>query len=163
MKGVDENSLQEQWEEINSLQLKTPVKILKSIECEILKDGNLDLASNVLSQLDYVIIAIHTDVCMGKTDMERRLIKAIENPFSNILAHPSARIFGKKPPIWVDMKKIIDACVANDVALDINGAPSRLDPYPSLIEYALNKGAMFTLDSDTHNYEGYWNITMPLV
>lgn len=158
MKGVDENLLQNQLKEIDSLQSESDVAILKSIECEILKDGTLDLSPNVLQQLDYVIIAIHTDICMAEKDMERRLIRAIENPLSNILAHPSARIYGKKPPILVNMNKIIDACASNNVAIEINGDPSRLDLSPRLIDYALKKGAMFTLDSDTHKPEGYWNI-----
>lgn len=158
MKGVDENLLQNQLKEIDSLQSESDVAILKSIECEILKDGTLDLSPNVLHQLDYVIIAIHTDICMAEKDMERRLIRAIENPLSNILAHPSARIYGKKPPILVNMCKIIDACASNNVAIEINGDPSRLDLSPRLIDYALNKGVMFTLDSDTHKPEGYWNI-----
>lgn len=162
MKGVDEISLQDQWAEISSLQSVSPVKIFKSLECEILRDGSLDMASNALSQLDYVIIAIHTDICMREIDMERRLIRAIENPFSNILAHPSARIYGKKPPILVNMKKIIDACVANDVVIEINGDPSRLDLDPTLIDYASNKGAFFTIDSDTHNVNGYFNINNAL-
>lgn len=158
MKGVDENLLQNQLKEIDSLQSESDVMILKSIECEILKDGTLDLSPNVLPLLDYVIIAIHTDICLSEKDMERRLIRAIENPFSNILAHPSARIYRKKPPILVNMNKIIDACASNNVAIEINGDPSRLDLCPQLIEYALNKGVMFTLDSDTHKQEGYWNI-----
>ncbi len=158
LQGVDEESLQLQWNEIDAAQSKSHCRILKSVECEILPNGSLDLSLYLLSELDYVIIAIHSDICMVESEMERRLIRAIENPFSNILAHPSGRIYDKKPPILVNMKKIIDACVANNVAIEINGDPSRLDLGPDLIEHALNKGALFTLDSDTHRYEGYWNI-----
>lgn len=90
--------------------------------------------------------------------MESRLIKAIENPLTKILAHPSARIYKKKPPVNVDMHKIIDACIQNNIVIEINGDPSRLDLDPKYIGYALDKGAYFSVDSDTHSLNGFFNI-----
>lgn len=140
--GIDEEKLFSQIEEIDKLNQMIPINILKSIECEILPNGDLDLTDDCLSCLDYVIIAIHTHSDMNKSEMMMRLLKAIENPYSKILAHPSARIYRKKPEIFIDMYKIIDACIRNNVVIEINGDPSRLDIDPKYIQYALEKGAM---------------------
>ena len=156
--GVSEENLIEQLREIDQLKNKNSIKILKSIECEILTNGELDLENEYLKLLDYVIIAIHTNTIMTKPEMEKRIIRAIENPHTRIFAHPCARIYKKKPSIFADIKKIIDACIQNGVAIEINGDPSRIDLDPRFIEYALERGAMFTLDSDTHDRLGFKNI-----
>lgn len=156
--GISEDELMAQCDVIDAINIQQKIRVLKSIECEILSNGQLDLANEYLKLLDYVIIGIHTHSIMTKPEMERRMIKAIENPYSKILAHPSARIYKKKPPILVDMYKIIDACVQNGVTLEINGDPARLDLDPKYINYALDQGAFFTVDSDTHSVNGFKNI-----
>ena len=95
---------------------------------------------------------------MMKKEAEHRLITAIENEYTSILAHPSSRILNKKVELFVDMYKIIDACIANNVIIEINGDPSRLDLDPKYIKYALEKGAIFSLDADTHTSNGFKNI-----
>ena len=156
--GLTKEKLFEQLADIDRLNKQNSIKILKSIECEILPNGNLDIDGEGLQLLDYVIIAIHTHSNMTQKEMEKRIIRAIENPFSNILAHPSARIYKKKPAIFVDIKKIIDACIQNEVVIEINGDSSRLDLDPKYINYALEKGAYFSLDSDTHSRNGFKNV-----
>lgn len=111
-----------------------------------------------LSKLDYVIVACHRDEMMSKKDATNRIIKAIENKHSNILAHPLARLYQKKVGLYLDMHKVIDACIANQVAIEINGDPDRLDLSPEYIGYAINNGAMFTIDSDTHTEHSFKNI-----
>ena len=157
--GIDEDSVLRQHNEIDALNHSdSSCRILKGVECEILPDGSLDFASNILETFDYVIIAAHRDTNMVKSIATNRLIKAIENPSANILAHPSARLYGKNVGLLLDMHKIIDACVANRVIIEINGDSDRLDLDPKYIDYALDKGAIFSLDSDTHIREGYFNI-----
>ena len=158
LNGITDETLVDQHKIIDSLNLETSCKILKSAECEVLSDGSLDLSEQSLKLLDYTIIAIHRDTCQIKPIVEKRLIKAIENPFSNILAHPSARLFQKKVELCVDMYKIIDACAANNVAIEINGDPERLDLDLKYISYALEKGVMVTFDSDTHLPNSFKNI-----
>ena len=158
MFGISDESISEQHDKIDSLNMNTTCRILKSAECEILNNGDLDLNNDSLSKLDYTIIAIHKQINQVKRIAEQRLIKAIENPYSNILAHPSGRLYKRKVGMCVDMYKIIDACIANGVAVEINGDPDRLDLDPKYINYALNKGAMFTLDSDTHLANSIYNI-----
>lgn len=157
--GIDEDSVMNQHLEIDALNNSdSSCRILKGVECEILPDGTLDFASNILATFDYVIIAAHRDTNMIKSVATSRLIKAIENPSANILAHPSARLFGKNVGLLLDMHKVIDACVANRVIIEINGDSDRLDLDPRYIGYALDKGAVFSLDSDTHSRDGYLNI-----
>ena len=158
MSGISDESISEQHDKIDSLNKCSTCRILKSAECEILNNGDLDLNNDSLSKLDYTIIAIHKQINQVKRIAEQRLIKAIENPYSNILAHPSGRLYKRKVGMCVDMYKIIDACIANGVAVEINGDPDRLDLDPKYINYALNKGAMFTLDSDTHLANSIYNI-----
>lgn len=158
LRGVTEHDVVLQHQEINKENRLSPCRILKSVECEILIDGSLDLNSNILGLMDYVIIAVHSNTKMIKLEAEKRLLKAIENPHANILAHPSARLYKRKVELYVDMHKIIDACVENKVAIEINGDPSRIDLDPSYIQYAIDKGAYFTLDSDTHSKNGFLNI-----
>ena len=159
VKGVNEEEIIQQHQEIEKLnKLNANVTVLKSLECEILPDGKLDISDDYLKKCDYVIAAVHSDMRMTKPDATKRVIKAVENIHTNILAHPSSRIYLKNVGLYLDMIKIIDACIANNVTIEINGDADRLDLDPKYIGYALNKGAYFTVDSDTHSFEGFRNI-----
>ena len=156
---IDESAIIKQYREIEELNnSEHNFVILKGLECEILTNGQLDIPDYYLKSCDYVISAIHSDTCMKKVEATNRLVRAIENPYTNILAHPSSRIYKKKVGLFIDIYKIIDACIANNVAIEINGDADRLDLDPLYIEYALNRGAYFTVDSDTHSFEGFRNI-----
>ncbi|WP_165157812.1 PHP domain-containing protein [Parabacteroides sp. ZJ-118] len=156
--GVSSEQLTRQAHEIDLLNRKGGSFLLKGIECEILKDGSLDMDAFTLSILDYVIVACHRHELMTKKEATDRIIRAVENEHSNILAHPLARIYQKKVGMYLDIHKVIDACIANNVAIEINGDPDRLDLPPEYIRYAINHGAMFTIDSDTHKGQSFKNI-----
>lgn len=158
LNGITEESIDIQHTEIERINKKVNITILKSIECEILKDGSLDFERNELQKFDYVIAAVHRDTNMTKNEATNRLIKAIENDYTTILAHPSSRIYNRNVGLYLDMKKIIDACVDNNVIIEINGDPDRLDLDPSYINYALKRGGLFSVDSDTHSQNGFINI-----
>lgn len=159
VKGVDEDTIIEQHHEIEELNsLDDNFVVLKSLECEILYNGELDISDEYLNKCDYIIAAVHSDTCMTKAEATKRVLKAVDNSYTNILAHPSSRIYQKNIGLFLDMHKIIDACVANNVAIEINGDADRLDLDPRFIMYALNKGAFFTVDSDTHSIEGFRSI-----
>ena len=96
-------------------------------------DGQ-DMDYGIFKELDYLIIGAHRNEIMSKKEATRRLIKAIENPNSNILAHPQSRIYQKKVGLYVDIQMIIDACKENSVVIEINGDPDRLDLSPEHIE-----------------------------
>ena len=160
--GVTPELLAKQMEEIDTLNKTVGVNILKGIECEILIDGSLDLDNDILSKLDYVIIAVHRDELMEKSVATKRLIKAIENENANILAHPSSRLYQRKAGLYTDIHKVIEACIRNNVAIEINGDPDRIDLAPEHIKYAIECGAKFTVDSDTHRRIGFKNINNAL-
>ncbi len=123
-----------------------------------MSNGKLDISDDYLKRCDYIIAAVHTNTRMTKSDATNRVINAIDNTYTNILAHPSSRLYQKNVGLYLDMEKIIDACVANNVALEINGDADRLDLDPRYIKYAIKKGAYFTIDSDTHSLEGFRSI-----
>ena len=156
--GVDSEKIMRQISIINSLSKDENFTILKSLECKILADGTLDMDYGIFKELDYLIIGAHRNEIMSKKEATRRLIKAIENPNSNILAHPQSRIYQKKVGLYVDIQMIIDACKENSVVIEINGDPDRLDLSPEHIEYAVKKGIIFSLDSDTHTLNSFKNI-----
>lgn len=157
--GVNEEGLNRQIKNIDALSAQNnyPI-ILKSIECEILSNGELDMSKECLNNLDYVIIGAHVHLDLKHKDAMKMMTRAIENPITDILAHPSARIYNSRPGLLVDMKQIIDACVANGVVLEINGNWKRLDLDPRYIEYALNKGAIFSLAADVHSPKDFFSI-----
>lgn len=156
--GVNVEQLIKQIEEINFLNQQGGPIILKSIECEILRDGSLDMPDEILSDLDYVIVACHRNELMKKAEATNRIIRAVEDEKSNILAHPFSRIYRKKVGLYLDIHKVIDACTRNDVAIEINGDPDRLDLAPEYIQYAVKQNALFTVDSDTHKNQSFKNI-----
>ena len=159
VQGIDEDAIIRQHHDIDELNKSDDnFIILKSLECEILSNGKLDISDDHLKRCDYIIAAVHTNTRMTKSDATNRVINAIDNTYTNILAHPSSRLYQKNVGLYLDMEKIIDACVANNVALEINGDADRLDLDPRYIKYAIKKGAYFTIDSDTHSLEGFRSI-----
>lgn len=156
--GIGEKDIILQHDEIDKQNSQEDLHILKSLECEILPNGHLDMSENILKKCDYIIAAVHSDLYMTKKQANKRVLKAIENPYTKILAHPSARLFRRNIGLYLDMPMIIDACLRNNVAIEINGDADRLDLDPQYIDYAIRKGVMFTIDSDTHSNNGFKSI-----
>ena len=133
-------------------------QILKGIESDILSDGKLDYEDNLLAQLDFVIASIHSNLKMDKDKATTRLLKAIENPYTNILGHPTGRLLLSRPGYPIDHHKVIDACAANLVAIELNANPYRLDLDWSYIAYAMEKGVKISINPDAHSTEGIKDI-----
>ena len=149
--GVSEERLLQQWSEIDALnENASTFTILKGIECDILSNGDLDYSEDIWSQFDFIIASIHTNLRMDEEKATSRLIKAIENPYTNILGHPTGRLLLGRDGYPVRMSKIIDACAANQVAIELNASPYRLDLDYSLIPYAMEKGVMISINPDAH-------------
>jgi DNA polymerase (family 10) len=150
--GLKEEKLFRQLTEIDKLNKQlTPFKIFKGIECDILVSGELDYTPDVLKHLDMVIVSIHQLLKMDEEKATRRLLKAIENPYTTILGHMTGRQLLIRPGYPVDFKKIIDACAANHVVIEINANPYRLDMDWSHLPYALNKGVLISINPDAHS------------
>lgn len=157
--GLKPDKVIRQFEEIDKLNKKiTGLKIFKSIECDILVSGELDYDTSLLSQFDMVIISVHQLLKMKEDKATARLIKAIENPYTTILGHMTRRQLLIRPGYPVDFKKVIDACAANGVVIEINANPYRLDMDWSHIPYALKKGVMISINPDAHSIHEIDNI-----
>lgn len=153
--GLSIEQLEAQWNEIDRLnQQWADFKIFKGIESDILSDGSLDYDEDVLKQFDFVVASIHSVLNMDIDRATDRLIKAIENPYTSILGHPTGRLLLARPGYPVNFEKMIDACAANGVAIELNANPYRLDMDWSYIPQALDKGVMISINPDAHSRRG---------
>jgi len=118
---------------------------------DILEDGSLGVDDSLLKELDIVVAAIHSKFSLSKKEQTKRLIKAIENKYVNIIAHPTGRLIGKRNPIALEMSEIYRAVVDNDLFLEINSQPQRLDLNDILIKEAKSYGVKFTIATDAHS------------
>ncbi len=157
--GLSEERIKAQHQYIDELN-KTfaPFKIFKSIECDILNDGSLDYSDTILGTFDLVIASVHSNLKMNEEKAMQRIIKAIEHPATRILGHPTGRLLLSRAGYPINHEKVIDACVANKVVIEINAHPRRLDLDWKWIHLAQEKGAMLSINPDAHNTEGYKDI-----
>jgi DNA polymerase (family 10) len=154
--GLTEERISAQHQQIEELNKKfTGFKIFKSIESDILYDGSLDYSNAVLASFDLVIASVHSILKMPEEKAMQRLITAIENPYTTILGHMTGRLLLSRKGYPVDHKKIIDACAANQVVIELNAHPSRLDIDWRHIDYALEKNVLISIDPDAHSIEGF--------
>lgn len=157
--GLKEEQIIKQQKEIEALNKElAPFRILKSIECDIRVSGELDYENDFLKRFDLVIISIHQLLKMDEEKATKRLIKAIENPYTTILGHMTGRQLLIRPGYPLNFKKVIDACAANKVIIEINANPYRLDIDWSHIPYALKKGVMISINPDAHSIREIENI-----
>jgi DNA polymerase (family 10) len=154
--GLKPEKIVEQQAEINKLNASlAPFKILKGIESDILSDGRLDYETEVLASFDFIVASIHSAMKMDQETATKRLITAIENPFTKILGHPTGRLLLSRPGYPIDHKKVIDACADNGVCIELNANPMRLDIDHTWIPYCMEKGVMISINPDAHRKEGF--------
>ncbi|HMR91782.1 MAG TPA: PHP domain-containing protein [Chitinophagaceae bacterium] len=155
-KGLNEERIKEQHRYIDELSQKlAPFRIFKSIESDILTDGSLDYTNDVLASFDLVIASVHSTLKMTEERAMERLTKAITNPYTTILGHMTGRLLLSRKGYPLDHHKIIDLCAQNQVVIEINAHPRRLDMDWSWIPYALSKNVMLSVNPDAHNPEGF--------
>ncbi len=154
--GLQEERIREQHICIDELNKKlAPFKIFKSIEADILNDGALDYADNILSTFDLVIASVHSNLKMPEEKAMSRLLTAIENKYTTILGHMTGRLLLSRKGYPINHSKIIDACAANKVVIELNAHPRRLDIDWRFIHEATEKGVLISIDPDAHSTEGY--------
>jgi DNA polymerase (family X) len=157
--GLSEDRVFEQHAEIDKLnQELAPFKVLKGIESDILGDGSLDYPADILKSFDYIVASIHQNLKMTEEKAMSRLLRAIENPYTTILGHPTGRILLSRAGYPIDHQKVIDACSANGVVIEINASPYRLDLDWRWIQYALEKNVMLSINPDAHEKDGYFDM-----
>jgi DNA polymerase (family X) len=170
--GLDEKRIVQQWKEIDRVQKKLDAKlgrdpsghskfrILKGSECDILKDGTLDLPDSILSQLDVVGVSVHSHFTLPRAEQTARVRRAIENPNADILFHPTGRIINKREPIDIDMDEIIAVARKTGTVMEINCFPERSDLKDEYIRRCVDAGVRLSIDSDAHNSRHYLNLPL---
>lgn len=155
-KGLSIERVLQQHEEIDHLNKKiTGFHIFKGIESDILNDGSLDYPDEILQRFDFIVASVHSNLKMDKEKATTRLIKAVENPYTTILGHPTGRLLLSRKGYEFDYRKVIDACAANSVIIEINANPLRLDLDWRWHQYALDKGVKLSINPDAHRVEGF--------
>lgn len=153
--GLSVERIYQQHEEIDTLNEKLhPFKIFKSIECDILGDGRLDYSNDVLASFDLVITSIHQNLVMNEEKAMQRLLAAIDNPFTKILGHPTGRLLLSRKGYETNMPLLIDACLKQNVAIELNANPRRLDIDWRFIPLAIEAGVMLSINPDAHSIDG---------
>lgn len=146
--SVDEKSLRAQMNEIDELNQKLKdITILKGAEVEILKDGSLAMEQTLLKELDLVVAAVHSDFKLSKVAQTKRVLKAVENPYVTILAHPTCRVINQKEPCSLDMEQLFKACIQRGCLLEINAQPIRLDLNDIYTKIAKGMGVKFAIST----------------
>ena len=154
--GMKEDEIIAQHKEIEKLNVElAPFKIFKGIESDILNDGSLDYPEHVLKTFDFIVASVHSNLKMDKEKATARLLKAIENPYTTILGHPTGRLLLSREGYPIDHKKVIDACAENNVVMELNAHPYRLDIDWRWIQYCLEKGVKISINPDAHKTTGY--------
>mgnify|MGYP000459160263 CR=1 FL=1 len=157
--GLSPERVLQQMEEVDQLNAElAPFRIFKGIESDILNDGALDYEEDMLKAFDFIIASVHSNLRMDEAKATQRLITAIENPYTSILGHPTGRLLLSREGYPIDHRKVLDACAANGVAVEINANPYRLDLDWSWIPYALEKGILLSVNPDAHSKEGMHDI-----
>jgi DNA polymerase (family 10) len=150
-KGLDEKGLSEQIEKVDELNEKfNDFRVLKSIEVDILKDGSLDLSDDILKELDLVICSVHYNTNMSKEKQTERVIKAMDNPYFNIMAHPTGRLIGEREPYDIDVEKVMEAALERGCYMEINAQPDRLDLSDVYAKLAKEMGLKLAISTDAH-------------
>ncbi len=153
--GMDESEFERYFKKVDTLneKLEGRIKILKGAELDILKSGKLDLSNECLKKMDCVVGAVHSSFQMNENEMTERVVRALDSGLIHVLAHPTGRIINERVPYKIDLEKVAEAAERNNVALEINAFPSRLDLNDSNIMLVSKYKIMFSIDTDAHNLD----------
>jgi len=153
--GLNEARTLEQIGKIRSADQKgLGIRILASSEVDVLKNGKLDFDSDILAQLDIVLVSIHSYMNLERAEMTERLLAAIENPYTQIVGHPTGRLLLRRDAYAYDMEKILDAARKHNVAMECNASPERLDLKDTYLRMAKDRGVKIVISTDAHSTRG---------
>lgn len=151
--GLTKDRILLQKKEVAEVSSKLRLPVYQGIESDILNDGSLDYEQDFLENFDFIVASIHSNFNMKEDEMTARIIKAVENPKTNVLGHPTGRLLLYRESFPVNIKKVIDACSRNNVAIEINANPHRLDLDWRNILYARDNGCIFSINQDAHSVD----------
>ena len=149
--GLNPERLAEQLQVVATLNRElAPFRILTGMEVDINEDGTLDLADELLAELDVVVASVHSKLKMERQKMTERMVLAVASPHVDILGHCTGRLIGKRDQSSFDADYVFAACAQFGTAVEINCRPERLDPPRELLDLAIGYGCYFSIDSDAH-------------
>ena len=156
-RGMDEARFSEYFSKVDRLneELGKDFHILKGAEVDILKDGSLDLDNKTLGDMECVVASVHSNFNMAKDEMTKRVTTALESGYVNILGHPTGRLINERPPFQIDLEKVAESAESNNVVLEINAFPTRLDLKDTDIMLTSKFRVNYAIDSDAHNISHY--------
>ena len=150
--GLDEKRMAAHIKKIHAADEKgLGIRVLAGAEVDILKDGSLDYSDGILAQLDVVVCSIHSYFNLDRAAMMERMLTAIENPYTQIIAHPTGRLLLRRDPIDYDMEKVLEACAKHGVAMECNSYPDRLDLKDVYLRMCKERGVKVVISTDSHN------------
>jgi DNA polymerase (family 10) len=151
-KGLSEKRLAKLIKEIETLDAEYPeVRVIKGTECDIKGDGSLDYSDDTLSQLDFVIASVHTGFQNDEEKLTQRMVDAIHNPYVKAIGHPTGRLIQRRSPYALDLDRVFEVAAEQNVFMEINGSPSRLDLTDVNARRAKEMGVKLSLGSDAHS------------
>jgi DNA polymerase (family 10) len=159
--GLTADDVRRQGEEIAAAnEVLAPFRVLRGIECDILPDGRLDLADDVLAELDWVQASVHGGQRMPRREMTRRVEEAIRNPWVSCLSHPTGRLITSRPENALDLERMFEVALEHGVAVEVNGLAPRLDLSGEHVRDALRAGVRIVCSTDAHSVPGLDNMEL---
>jgi DNA polymerase (family 10) len=150
--GLDEKRMEAHIKKLHAAnESKLGIRVLAGSEVDIMKDGSLDYSDEILEQLDVVVCSIHSYFNLDRTEMTERMLAAIENPYAQIIGHPTGRLLLRRDALNYDMEKILDACAKHGVAMECNSYPDRLDLKDVYLRMCKERGVKVVISTDSHN------------
>jgi DNA polymerase (family 10) len=155
-RGLSEQRLAEQVREIRAYNAApgSPIHLFAGVECDILADGRLDFEDGVLADLDYVVASVHSVLNQDEAAMTARIVRAIENPRTTMLGHPTSRLLLRREASRVDLERVVDAAIAHGVSIELNASPQRLDLDWRHWRKAAARGLLCSINPDAHESAG---------
>jgi DNA polymerase (family 10) len=153
--GLDAHRLRAQWQEIAEVAARHPeIRLLRSMEVDILGDGSLDLEDELLAELDLVVVAVHSRFDLPPAEQTARILRAVAHPAVDVLAHPTGRRLGQRKPMDFDVGAVLAACREHGVAVEANASPARLDLADVHLARARELGVPVAISTDAHSVGG---------
>jgi DNA polymerase (family X) len=161
VRGLTADDVRRQAEEIAAANDPlAPFRVLRGIECDILADGRLDLPDDVLAELDWVQASVHGGQRMPRSEMTKRVVEALRNPYVRSLSHPTGRLINRRPENALDLERLFEVALEEGVALEVNGLPARLDLRGEHVRDALRAGVRVVCSTDAHSVRGLANMAL---
>jgi DNA polymerase (family 10) len=161
VRGLTADDLRQQAIEIAAAnEALAPFRVLRGTECDVLLDGQLDLPDSMLAELDWVQASVHGGQRLPRKEQTARVVRALRNPHVSCLSHPKGRYINRRPENELDIDVLIEVALEEEVALEVNGLPDRLDLKDVYVRKALAAGVKIVCSTDAHSIRGLSNMEL---